>query len=823
MSTLSMNKDVLQEEDIFAQSQLQHANHNGYNKNNYSGGDSDLLGMSQTRQTSNINSHSTNNSNFTSQSQVGMNQNKGGGDNDLLGLSASSSMTSLSATNHSNVSNCNSNNPATNELLELSYHYEAPKPLPTADLLGFSVDNDNSNDDPRDPSNKHNQLPQSSTSNNELLSLEYNVNEIENPFQTETAMKINDAYVALEQMRVANLEIEFGHNIDTQKCVQCIRQTPSDQIRKKYGVSSSIFSGKSFRFKNDKPCMMCGSPTCKKHSDPNFLKSKIVICTECSPLFSLDFIIECVCLNIAAEGDDDDDNDDDDDDNNDNGSNMQEEQKNDQGVSDEDNNGKYEQSNAAASNDTTGSQQSQSAAAAAPQPKRIFQPKNSIPLSPKEQLRRRNIKHMVDVYDRIHLMLTYSAQFIDEIAAKLETNTRREDQLGLSSNSIGIASGLAGIAAAAAVVTPAGPPLIVASLLFGATAQASSSGSKLVNYYSAPNKVALKIISYYNLLKSILVVTNVLKDALMEDNIDVEQYVSHKVKTHDEAMIQLNLSREEEDEDGEDGGGNDTKDTNSQKHENKSGSKPNDDIEFEDDWETDDDSTAVSMRSKSSMATMSNTLSGIKENQQYTADDDGFGDFQKADSIDTNSILSPNNELSPTETKFTFSPTSEALDDLSNNPNEPMPSVPTMKKSPDGDNVNATVPVPYPTDDKDKDSKTKTPTEDLMERQDTAGKLARFYSRTSLAGTSLVGAATVTVFAGAALSLAHVAFEANNFASTIKRLQAGSPSKRAKVLRAIKRDILNIPNTSVIAEEWDKYLIVLDDRRKNNMKQENDS
>merc|ERR1712038_277989 len=68
--------------------------------------------------------------------------------------------------------------------------------------------------------------------------------------------------------------------------------------------------------------------------------------------------------------------------------------------------------------------------------------------------------------------------------------------------------------------------------------------------------------------------------------------------------------------------------------------------------------------------------------------------------------------------------------------------------------------------------------EALMDRKTTAGKIARFYSRSSLAGSSLVGAATVTVFAGAALSVAHVAFEANNFATTIRRLQAGSPSKR---------------------------------------------
>ncbi len=35
------------------------------------------------------------------------------------------------------------------------------------------------------------------------------------------------------------------------------------------------------------------------------------------------------------------------------------------------------------------------------------------------------------------------------------------------------------------------------------------------------------------------------------------------------------------------------------------------------------------------------------------------------------------------------------------------------------------------------------------------------------------------------------------------------------MLRAIKRDIENLPNTSVIAEEWDKYLGVLDERRRN--------
>jgi len=291
-------------------------------------------------------------------------------------------------------------------------------------------------------------------------------------------------------------------------------------------------------------------------------------------------------------------------------------------------------------------------------------------------------------------------------------------------------------------------------LLFGATAQASSSGSKLVNYYSAPNKVALKIISYYNLLKSILVVTNVLRDALLKDHINLEQYVSKMVKAHDEAMIQLDAGYGEE------------------KQQSTTSKEMNDEIDFEEDWETDDDSTVVSMRSRTS--NIPKTLGGIKEESE----EESFGEFQMADSIDSNSVASwvvsprsssPNKQFSPPKVK---------------SPEEPKAEV----------------------------------DEALMDRKTTAGKLARFYSRSSLAGSSLVGAATVTVFAGAALSLAHVAFEANNFASTLKKIQAGSPSKRAQVLRNIKEDIQNLPKTSIIAEEWENYLSVLEERRKSRKK-----
>jgi len=185
---------------------------------------------------------------------------------------------------------------------------------------------------------------------------------------------------------------------------------------------------------------MCGSPTCTKHVDPSFKQSTVMICAECSPLFSLDFVIRFVKL----------------------GQDHTEE-------------------------------------------------------SARKQ--RHRIKHMLDVYDRVLLMLENTGSFIDEVATKLEQKIKKQDKVGISANSAGVMSGVAGVTAAATFVTPAGPPLLIASLFFGAAAQTTSSTSKMVNYYSTPNKMAFKIISLYNLCKLVLTVTTVLRDALSILNI----------------------------------------------------------------------------------------------------------------------------------------------------------------------------------------------------------------------------------------------------------------------------------------------------------------
>jgi hypothetical protein len=81
--------------------------------------------------------------------------------------------------------------------------------------------------------------------------------------------------------------------------------------------------------------------------------------------------------------------------------------------------------------------------------------------------RREKVDRMIDLYDRTALLLKYSSQYIDGAAASLEDTKFRQNKIGVGGSTAGLMSGALGIAAAATILTPAGPPLLIASLLFG--------------------------------------------------------------------------------------------------------------------------------------------------------------------------------------------------------------------------------------------------------------------------------------------------------------------------------------------------------------------
>lgn len=111
--------------------------------------------------------------------------------------------------------------------------------------------------------------------------------------------------------------------------------------------------------------------------------------------------------------------------------------------------------------------------------------------------------YLLEVYDRTLLILKYSLQYIDEISQALESNTRRNNKIGLGSSAAGLVSGVIGVTAAVTIFTPVGPPLLLASVLFGGSATAAAAGSEAVNYRCEPNKMADKIISLHAIVVSI--------------------------------------------------------------------------------------------------------------------------------------------------------------------------------------------------------------------------------------------------------------------------------------------------------------------------------
>lgn len=139
-------------------------------------------------------------------------------------------------------------------------------------------------------------------------------------------------------------------------------------------------------------------------------------------------------------------------------------------------------------------------------------------------LRAERIEYMVDCYDRCLLLLHYSKQFVEQIAASLENQKEKQDMIGLASSSVGVLSGVLGIAAAASILTPAGPPLLIASLFFGGSATTVQSGTEALNYLSEPRKLADRIIALHGMSLSILRVTSTLRDAMMRDHIRTDVY-----------------------------------------------------------------------------------------------------------------------------------------------------------------------------------------------------------------------------------------------------------------------------------------------------------
>jgi hypothetical protein len=157
--------------------------------------------------------------------------------------------------------------------------------------------------------------------------------------------------------------------------------------------------------------------------------------------------------------------------------------------------------------------------------------------------RAKNIDHMVDCYDRCMLLLLYSAQFVDRIVDALQDQKEMQNKVGLASSSVGVLSGVLGIAAAASILTPAGAPLLIASLFFGGSATTIQTGTEAMNYFSEPRKLADKIIALHGMALSILRVTSTLRDAMLRDHIRTDAYEVVPITLKDQVQEKIEKNR----------------------------------------------------------------------------------------------------------------------------------------------------------------------------------------------------------------------------------------------------------------------------------------
>ena len=157
--------------------------------------------------------------------------------------------------------------------------------------------------------------------------------------------------------------------------------------------------------------------------------------------------------------------------------------------------------------------------------------------------RAKQIDHMIDLYDRSLLLLKYSSQYIDTIARSLEQKKEQQNKIGLGSSGVGMVSGVLGVAAAVTILTPAGPPLLIASLLFGGSASAVQTGSDAMNYFSEPHKLADRIIALHGMLQSILRVTGTLRDAMLRDHIRTDAYLAENAPLTEQMQKSVEKNR----------------------------------------------------------------------------------------------------------------------------------------------------------------------------------------------------------------------------------------------------------------------------------------
>jgi hypothetical protein len=113
------------------------------------------------------------------------------------------------------------------------------------------------------------------------------------------------------------------------------------------------------------------------------------------------------------------------------------------------------------------------------------------------------LNRLVHLYDRALLLLKYYNLEMEDIITHLEESMKQTNKMVVGGSSVGLVSGVLGVAAACTALTPVGPPLLMASLVCGGSAVAVHSGSEALRYFSESHDMADQIIALYGMMLTI--------------------------------------------------------------------------------------------------------------------------------------------------------------------------------------------------------------------------------------------------------------------------------------------------------------------------------
>ena len=603
------------------------------------------------------------------------------------------------------------------------------------------------------------------------------------------SMALNEAFIAMESMRKANLEEEYrmatrfivqrakdnNNNTDSivlpdlhEFCTACLRQHRQDdhdfdvyqQQQALHNQNAAYHQAqhkllqaarqkrrqRQWRVKSP-PCLICAAPVCKKHADAAYYKERISLCQDCAPLFQ---------------------------------------RTPSQSKRDIYKNGKQ------------------------PQSQHSFvmtQILRSHETSFAE--RQRWISHMMDAYDRALLLLKYSCQshVLDVLLEDLEDTKHAHNHVNLGSSGMGLLSGITGMGAvgaqaAAAVgaltmLSPAGPPLLIASILLGGSAAVATSSTEAYAHFSQANQLANRILSLHTLLVNLTVMVEELKQQNDDDDTVQKSQTLPVVGDDDDDDDDASVEEVFQDEPVVP-----TSDDNNAKEANKKGisfdSQETADMSDETTVTTNDETPVEPEDNVEAKSGQQNTPTAAYEMDGIDDDDDDnknavASTVDKSDHQDSTIKSDVDVKL---ETVQDTEDIAESQEDSSRKGDEKEEDdkkeeekvIPAQGSAA----VRAAMPLVPLVDDA---------ALGFFQMLSASGPTGNARVALSRAGTNAMKVAQFASLACGALCAATIYMEVRNLNNTLNSLRAGSPCDKAQKLRKIRDELGMFPETHVMAEE----------------------